>query len=76
MFMSLQHLEKQEQCNQLVLDLAENMACVVGYVSDIQQFARVVQLKMAIEDIQPLLEDTTNFIIQHTSRTETGIFDL
>jgi hypothetical protein len=75
-FISSQYLENQELCNQLVLDLAENMARILGYIGDVQQFARLVQLKTAIDDIQPLLADTTNFIIQYTSRSETGISDL
>jgi hypothetical protein len=76
MFSSLQYLENQETCNQLVLDLAENMASILGYISDVQQFAKLVQLKTAIEDVQPLLADTTNFIIQYTSQSETGKFRL
>lgn len=70
--MSLQHLQKQELHSQLVLDLAKNMACIVDYIGDIQQFARLVQLKTAIEDIQPLLEKTTNFIIQYTFHHKLG----
>jgi hypothetical protein len=54
------------------------MAQIIGYISDVQQFARLVQLKSlaALEDVQPLMADTTNFIIQHTSRSETGMLDL
>jgi hypothetical protein len=52
------------------------MAQIIGYISDVQQFARLVQLKSALEDVQPLMADMTNFIIQHTSRSETGMLDL
>jgi hypothetical protein len=73
MFISLQYFETQELSDKLVLDLAENMARIIGYISDVQQFARLVQLRMALADIQPLMADTTNFIIQHTSRSGTGM---
>ena len=75
-FTSIQLLESQELCNQVVLEIAENMAHILGYIADVQQFARLVQLRTAIEDIAPLLEDTTNFIIKYTSRSEAGIFVL
>lgn len=73
MLTSPQYLENQETSNQLVLDLAENMASILSYISDVQQFAKLVQLKTAIEDVQPLLGDTTNFIIQYTSHSAIGI---
>ena len=62
----LQRLKAQEQCNQLVLDLAKDMACTLGYIEDVKQFARLAQLKQAIGDVTPLMEDTTNFIVELT----------
>jgi hypothetical protein len=61
-----QTLENQEQCNQLILDLAKDMACTFGYIEDVKQFARLAQLKQAITDVTPLMEDTTNFIVEFT----------
>jgi len=60
----LQRLKDQEQCDQLVLDLAKDMACTLGYIEDVNQFARVAQLKQAIRDVTPLIEDTTNLIAE------------
>ena len=57
-------MKDQEQCNQLVLDLARDMACTLGYIEDVKQFARLAQLKQAILDVTPLMEDTTNFIVE------------
>ena len=62
----LQRLKDQEQCNELVLELAKDMACTLGYIEDIKQFARLAQLKQAIRDVTPLMEDTTNFIVELT----------
>lgn len=62
-------LEDRGQCNETILQLAEAMACILGYVEDIEQFARISQLRGAIEDMQPLLEDTANFILRYTSRS-------
>ena len=60
-------MENQEQCNQLMLDLAKDMASTLGYIEDVEQFARLGQLKQAIKDVKPLMEDTTNFIVRFTS---------
>ena len=60
----LQRLKNQEQSNQLVLDLAKDMAYTLGYIEDVKQFARLAQLKQAIRDVTPLMEDTTNFIVE------------
>jgi hypothetical protein len=57
-----------------VLDLAENMACLLGYIEDVEQFAKLMQLKRAIEDITPLMTEVTNFILEYTSRSELGEF--
>jgi hypothetical protein len=42
------------------------MACTLGYIQDVKQFARLAQLKQAIKDVTPLMEDTTNFIVEST----------
>ena len=49
-----------------MLDLANDMACTLGYIEDVKQFVRLGQLKLAIKDVTPLMEDTTNFIVQFT----------
>ena len=59
-------MKTQEQCNQLVLELAKDMACTLGYIKDVKQFARLAQLKQAIREVTPLMEDTTNFIVEFT----------
>ena len=64
----LQKLKSQEQCSQLVLELAKDMAFSLGYIEDVKQFARLGQLKLALKDVTPLIEDTTNFILQFISR--------
>ena len=40
------------------------MARTLGYIEDVQQFARLGQLKQAIKDVKPLMEDTTNLIVE------------
>jgi hypothetical protein len=65
-FYPFQRLKIQEQCKQLELDLAKDMACTLGYIQDVKQFARLAQLKQAIKDVTPLMEDTTNFILEST----------
>ena len=50
-----------------MLDLAKDMAFSLGYIEDVKQFVRLSQLKRALEDLRPLIEDTTNFIVRFTS---------
>ena len=64
--LALQRLKDQEKCNELVLYLAKDMASTLGYIEDVKQFARLAQLKQAIRDVTPLMEDTTNFIVEFT----------
>ena len=49
------------------MDLAKDMAFSLGYIEDVKQFARLGQLKLALKDLTPLIEDTTNFIVRFTS---------
>ena len=42
------------------------MACTLGYIEDVKQFARLGQLKQAIKDVKPLMEDATNLIVEFT----------
>ena len=50
-----------------MLDLVKDMAFSLGYIEDVKQFARLSQLKRALEDLTSLIEDTTNFIVRFTS---------
>jgi len=63
-------LEDEERYNQLVLDLAKDMAYTLGYIEDVEQFARLGQLQQAIKEVQPFVEGTTNFIVEFTSDGE------
>jgi len=65
-------LEVQEQSHEIVLDLVQNMAFTVEYVMGVKQFAQIKQLKKAIEDVWPLLEETTEFVRDYSSSTELG----
>jgi hypothetical protein len=53
--------------NKVVLQLADNISHALGYVQDVEQFTRLTQLKRAIEDIRPLVEDTANFIVTYSA---------
>lgn len=68
-----QRLQELERWDRMVLDLAEKMARTLGYIEDVEQFARLVQLKKAIEDIRPLMEDTSTFILEFSTRGTGGI---
>lgn len=57
----------------MVLDLAENMARTLRYIEDVEQFARLAQLKKTIEEVYPLMEETQNFILLFTNRSGMGM---
>ncbi|PVF92699.1 WD40 repeat-like protein [Serendipita vermifera] len=63
-------LKDQEQCSKDILDLAENMTYAIGYVEDVEQFARITQLKDAIDDLRHLIDDTLNFMRRYSSGNE------
>ena len=67
-------MKAQDECNGRILDLAENMACTIGYLEDAGQFARLDQLVQAIEDMKALMEKVTNFIVKFSVRNEFGSF--
>jgi homoaconitase/3-isopropylmalate dehydratase large subunit len=68
-----QLLKKQAQCDSLVLDLVQGMACTLGYMQDVEQFAGLPQLKEAIDNVRFLIEQTSNFIHKwHASREGLG----
>lgn len=69
----VQNLQEHDDCDKLILDLADSMARTLGYIEDVEQFARLYQLKRSIEEIRPLMEDTTNFILMFTNRSGTGM---
>jgi hypothetical protein len=55
-----------------VRNLAESMARTIGYIEDVDQFARLSQLKRALEDVRPLMEDTATFILKYLNRDLSG----
>ncbi|KDQ49097.1 hypothetical protein JAAARDRAFT_201143 [Jaapia argillacea MUCL 33604] len=65
-------LQDQEQCDKLILDLANDMAQTLGYIEDVKQFARLVQLKQALDEVDSLMKETTNFILEYTSYSAEG----
>lgn len=52
------------------------MARTLSFIGDVEQFARIAQLKKALEDVRPLMEETANFILRFVNRTRTGRFAL
>ncbi|KDQ51816.1 hypothetical protein JAAARDRAFT_704052 [Jaapia argillacea MUCL 33604] len=65
-------LQDQEQCDKLILDLANDMAQTLGYIEDVKQFARLVQLKQALDKVDSLMKETTNFVLEYTSHSAEG----
>ncbi|RXW24196.1 hypothetical protein EST38_g1638 [Candolleomyces aberdarensis] len=62
-------LLEHEKCDRVVVNLADNMARTLSYISDVEQFARIAQLKKALEDVRPLMEETANFILRFVNRS-------
>jgi hypothetical protein len=58
----------QETENRLVLDLVTDMASVVCFVFDVEQFATVHQLKEVVEEIKFPIEETANLVAKRDAR--------
>jgi hypothetical protein len=61
-------LKAQDTENKLVLDLVANMADVVCFVFDVEQFATVPQLKAVIEEIKSPMGETAELVAKRSTR--------
>jgi hypothetical protein len=65
-----QILKEKQQCNQLILELVEDMAKMLDYLEEIKQFAELEILKEAMEGAVPLVDETRQLIIKHYSQDQ------
>jgi len=69
-----QRLRENDKCDKIVVDLAEDLARSLDYAANVGQFARLPQLKKTLEQLRPLVEDTTNFILRYSNRSRSGAY--
>ncbi|KAJ3518014.1 hypothetical protein NLJ89_g134 [Agrocybe chaxingu] len=62
-------LLEQDKCHKVIVNLAESMARTLGYIEDVEQFARINQLRKCIEEVRPLMQDTTDFIVAFINKS-------
>jgi hypothetical protein len=55
------------------LELVEDMARTLGYVSDVEQFAWLGRFVDAIKEVHQLATKTEKFIVQYCPRGELGM---
>jgi hypothetical protein len=67
-YMLLQALKAQDTENKLVLDLVTDMADVICFVFDVEQFATVPQLKGVFEEIKSPIEQTAELVAKRNAR--------
>ncbi|KAF8186538.1 quinon protein alcohol dehydrogenase-like superfamily, partial [Mycena galopus ATCC 62051] len=60
-------LQAQDECDKKIRDLVEDMADSLRCIADVRQFAKTEQLLEALEEVDPLMRDTANFISQYRS---------
>ncbi|KAJ6567929.1 hypothetical protein DFH09DRAFT_1033857 [Mycena vulgaris] len=65
-------LQEQSKCDEDITALLQDMTDVLACIADVQQFVKSAQLKQAMEEIQPILRATVNFITQYSTQSLTS----
>ncbi|KAJ7768740.1 hypothetical protein B0H14DRAFT_355864 [Mycena olivaceomarginata] len=62
-------LQEQQKCDADITALLQNMADVLACIADVEQFAKSAQLKQAMEEVNPIVHATGNFITQYSTQS-------
>ncbi|KAJ7254911.1 hypothetical protein C8J57DRAFT_1657111 [Mycena rebaudengoi] len=65
-FEETQLLQEQHKCDADITALLQDMTGVLACIADVEQFAKLAQLKQAMEEVYPIVHATGNFIAQYT----------
>ncbi|KAJ6590131.1 hypothetical protein DFH09DRAFT_976723, partial [Mycena vulgaris] len=62
-------LHVEDKCVKDIRDLVADMAHSLNFITDVKQFAKLDQLKRALEEVDHLMRNTANFISRYSSRS-------
>ncbi|KAJ7742107.1 hypothetical protein B0H14DRAFT_2637708 [Mycena olivaceomarginata] len=64
-FEETQLLQEQHKCDTDITALLQDMTDVLACITDVEQFAKSAQLKQAMEEVNPIVRATGNFITKY-----------
>ncbi|KAJ7301120.1 hypothetical protein DFH08DRAFT_120895 [Mycena albidolilacea] len=62
-------LQEQHKCDVDIIALLQDMTDVLACIADVEQFAKSAQLKQAMEEVNPIVHATGNFITQYSTQS-------
>ncbi|KAJ7275120.1 WD40-repeat-containing domain protein, partial [Mycena rebaudengoi] len=62
-------LQEQHKCDADITALLQDMTDVLACIADVEQFAKLAQLKQAMEEVYPIVHATGNFIAQYSTQS-------
>ncbi|KAJ7787753.1 hypothetical protein B0H14DRAFT_277399 [Mycena olivaceomarginata] len=62
-------LQEQHKCDVDITALLQDMIDVLACITDVEQFAKSAQLKQAMEEVNPIVRATGNFITKYSTQS-------
>ncbi|KAF7365806.1 WD40 repeat-like protein [Mycena venus] len=62
-------LQEQHECDADINALLQDMTDVLACIADVEQFAKSAQLTQAMEEVNPIVRATGNFITQYSTQS-------
>jgi hypothetical protein len=73
-FEDTQLLHEQHKCDADITALLQDMTDVLACITDVEQFVKSAQLKQAMEEVNPIVRATGNFITKYTTQSLKCLF--
>jgi hypothetical protein len=73
-FEETQLLQEQHKCDADITALLQDMTNVLACITDVEQFAKSAQLKQAMEEVNPIVRATGNFITKYSTQSLKCLF--
>ncbi|KAJ7181118.1 hypothetical protein C8R46DRAFT_598076 [Mycena filopes] len=62
-------LLEQSKCDDNITALLQDMTDVLGCITDVEQFVKSAQLKAAMEEVDPVVRATVNFLTEYSTQS-------
>ncbi|KAJ7875294.1 hypothetical protein B0H14DRAFT_3130746, partial [Mycena olivaceomarginata] len=68
-FEEIQLLQEQHKCDADITALLQDMTNLLACITDVEQFSKSAQLKQAMEEVNPIVRATGNFITKYSAQS-------
>jgi hypothetical protein len=68
-----QHLQKEEENDNSLIDLAHDMTCTLSFVAVVEDRAKIEKLKLIIRELMELVRNASHFIVDYFAYGRLGI---